>query len=331
MTPPEKRKINWATSVFWLLLLYIIIALAWWFISLQQQNLEIESLQQQLLQQQPALLDNPEQYAQGLLELKQAADRNLIKYLGEGFTFLALIIISAIFIYRSVSRQFKFQQQQQHFMMAVTHELKTPIAITKLNLETLKKHQLEPSKREWILQATLEETNRLHALTNNILLSSQLEDNSYHLALEELHLTDLVNSTLADFRKRFPQRELKSFVETDCEMKGDTLLLNILLNNLLENAHKYAPADSAITFRLSQRGPLIEWQVSDEGPGIPATEKKNIFEKFYRIGDENTRQAKGTGLGLYLCRKIAADHGAEIFVNDNTPKGSTFTVQFKRV
>lgn len=329
MNAREKRKLRWATGVFWFLLAYIIAALVWWFISLQKQNLQMQHLEEQLLSQKFDPRQQPAQYTEALGQLQQEASRNLTKYLGEGFTFLALILISAIFIYRSVSRQFKVQQQQQHFMMAVTHELKTPIAVTKLNLETLKKHQLDEAKRDRVISNTLEETNRLNVLTNNILLSSQLEGKSYHIAWEELNVSDLVTSSIAEFRSRFPQRELRVHIEEDCELKGDPLLLKILVNNLLENAHKYAPAGTPVYCRLFTRTPYTELQVSDEGPGIPASEKKKIFEKFYRIGDENTRLAKGTGLGLYLCKKIATDHHGTISVTENSPKGSTFAVRFK--
>lgn len=330
MNTAEKRKLFWASGVFWFLLAYIIAALVWWFISLQKQNLYLQDLEVQLLQQTINPQQQPLQYAQELERLHEEEQRNLTKYVGEGFTFLALILISAAFIYRSVSRQFKVQQQQQHFMMAVTHELKTPIAVTKLNLETLKKHHLEDSKREWIIKATLEETNRLNDLTNNILLSSQLEGKSYRMAWEELNFSDLVANTLQEFRNRFPQRALQASIEEDCELNGDPLLLKILVNNLLENAHKYAPAGTPVFCRVSKNQHTTELQVTDEGPGIPAAEKKKIFDKFYRIGDENTRYTKGTGLGLYLCKKIATDHRGTIAVTDNSPKGSIFTVRFKQ-
>ena len=110
---------------------------------------------------------------------------------------------------------------------------------------------------------------------------------------------------------------------------GDPLLLQLLINNLLENAIKYSPKGKPITCRLNQHSAKIELQVIDEGPGIPYTEKKNVFKKFYRLGDETTRKTQGTGLGLYLCKKIAEDHDAEISVTDNPSGGSSFTVSFK--
>jgi signal transduction histidine kinase len=102
----------------------------------------------------------------------------------------------------------------------------------------------------------------------------------------------------------------------------------MLINNLLENAAKYSPREAPITVVLQKRQDRVELQVIDEGPGIPETEKKKIFSKFYRIGNEETRKTQGTGLGLYLCRKIARDHNADILVTNNEPHGSNFTVIF---
>jgi K+-sensing histidine kinase KdpD len=112
------------------------------------------------------------------------------------------------------------------------------------------------------------------------------------------------------------------------EVKGDPLLLQILINNLLENAIKYSPKESSILAELKKGNSFIQLAVTDEGPGIPEHERKKIFFKFYRIGSEATRKTQGTGLGLYLCSKIARDHNADISVTNNNPRGSSFVVKF---
>ena len=106
-------------------------------------------------------------------------------------------------------------------------------------------------------------------------------------------------------------------------------MLQLLANNLIDNALKYAPKEQPILLSLSEIENHIHFSVIDQGQGVPDVEKKNIFDKFYRIGNENTRQAKGTGLGLYLCKKIAQSHKANISMTDNNPQGSNFTVIFK--
>lgn len=214
-------------------------------------------------------------------------------------------------------------------MMAITHELKTPIAIAKLNLETLLKHQLDEGRRQKLLQMTLQETNRLNNLASNVLVSAQLEAGKY-FAKEDLNFSDLVKSCVSEFINRFPDRTWKVDIAPESELLGDLLLLQIMVNNLLENATKYAPPGSAISCSLMEENGQVVLTVSDEGSGIPAAEKKRIFKKFYRIGSEQTRSAKGTGLGLYLCKKIADDHKAHISVENNFPSGSKFIVRFDK-
>ena len=106
------------------------------------------------------------------------------------------------------------------------------------------------------------------------------------------------------------------------------MLLKLLLSNLLENANKYSPKNKPISLRLTEDGDDILLEVADEGSGIPDEEKKPVFKKFYRIGNEETRKTQGTGLGLYICQKIVKDHGGDIFIKDNQPSGSKFIVQF---
>ena len=327
--PDNKRRIRLATTIYWLLLFYIVAALLWWFISLEKQNRQMTNFK---ISQLNAAIDsshNPELYNNALSKIQQEHSRNFIKYTSEGTTFFLLILIGAGFVYRSVRRHFLLQQQQQNFMMAVTHELKTPISVTRLNLETLQKHQLDIDKQRKLIRMTIEETERLDTLTNNILISSQLEGGGYTTSKEELDLSDLFRDCIHNFVQRYPERKFIEVVEDDMDVKGDPLLLQLLVNNLLENAIKYSPKEKPITCRLNQHSAKIELQVTDEGPGIPDTEKKNVFKKFYRLGDETTRKTQGTGLGLYLCKKIADDHDAEMSVSDNPSGGSSFTVTFK--
>jgi K+-sensing histidine kinase KdpD len=322
------RKIKRVTAIYWLLLAYIIAALVWWFISLEKLNRKMASQQYEslLLKKETMGL---QQYGDALFKIDNETKRNTGKYIAEGITFFILILVGAFFVYRSVRRQFNMQLQQQNFMMAVTHELKTPISVARLNLETLQKYNLEPEKQKKLIRNTLDETTRLNFLTNNILIASQLEGGRYDSTKEELDLSDLLKDCLQDFRNRFPDRALYETIEPHADIKGDSLLLQILISNLLENAIKYSPKDAPVTAKLNKQNGSIKLQVVDEGPGIPDEEKKKIFTRFYRIGNEATRKKQGTGLGLYLCRIIAHDHNADILVTNNEPRGSNFAVVFK--
>ncbi len=328
MSVTSRKKIRRATFTYWLMLSYIVAALAWWLISLQRQSSDLADYK---LQQLNALADgkmSPGMYQAEYEKISSFRKREAVKYYAEGIFFFALIIVSAIFVYRTVRRQFKQQQQQQNFMMAITHELKTPIAVARLNLETMQKYTLDPEKQKRLIHTTLEETTRLNFLTNNILLASQLECGGYNFAKYELDLSDLLKDCVQDFRNRFNDRQFLEECDPDVDIKGDPLLLQILINNLLENAVKYSPKDSPITAVLKKTDSTIQLEVRDEGPGIPDEEKTKVFNRFYRIGSEATRQTKGTGLGLYLCSRIADDHNADITVTNNLPRGSNFVVRF---
>jgi two-component system sensor histidine kinase CiaH len=326
MPDTSRKRLRRTTISYMLLLLYIVAALVWWFISLSRQNdmmrdFKITNLNATINKNTSAL------YYVELNKINTDYRRNKGKYLGEGSIFLLLIFVGAAFLYRSVRKQFYMQQQQQNFMMAVTHELKTPISVAKLNLETLQKYSLDPERQKKLIKMTLQETARLDFLTNNILIASQLEEGGgYKSSKEEIDLSDLVTDCVSNFGSRFPERVFIKQIEQGTDVKADPLLLQILINNLLENAIKYSSKESPVTALLQKNNSLITVNIIDSGPGIPDDEKKNIFTKFYRIGNENTRKTQGTGLGLYLCRKIARDHNGDITVTNNSPHGSNFTV-----
>ncbi|HLF47388.1 MAG TPA: ATP-binding protein [Chitinophagaceae bacterium] len=321
------KKLRLITFIYWLLLSYIVAALVWWFISLEIQNREMSTLKINAAYLQ-ASSSSTGQLKYDLAKINNETKRNTAKYISEGITFLILILIGAAFVFRMVRKQFRMQQQQQNFMMAVTHELKTPISVAHLNLETLLRHQLDTEKQIKIIQMTLQETARLNSLTNNILFSSQLEAGRYRLIKEELDFSSLTKDCMLEARRRYPERIFTEQIEEDLEIAGDPLLLQMMINNLLENAVKYSGKEKPIACLLKKNKNTVLLNIIDEGNGIPDKEKKKIFEKFYRTGDEATRKTQGTGLGLYLCSKIAKDHHADIIVTNNTPSGCNFAITF---
>lgn len=316
----RKKHLSFVTLVSWFLLFYIIAALVFWFISLETQN------QQMYVYRVSELKRDEPTYYNKVMEAEKARRLKSIQYIGEGSIFLLLILVGAGFVYRATKRQIMVSHQQQNFMMAVTHELKTPIAVTRLNLETMLKRKLEDAQREKLLRNTLQEANRLNELCNNILVSAQLEAGAYRLERQELDISALAQAVADDCITRYPQRTIVTTIPSEIYVDGEQLLLQLLVSNLLENALKYSAKDKPVQLGLAIEGKQVKLTVADEGAGIPDTEKKKIFTKFYRIGSESTRSTKGTGLGLYLCKKIATDHKGSIAVKDNTPQGSIFTV-----
>jgi signal transduction histidine kinase len=319
----RRKRLAIITMVYWFLLLYILAALIFWFIELQKQNRQMTAFR---LGQLTTTAPDFEQSRQNVVKEEK---RKTAQYLGEGITFLMLIIVGAVFVYRATRRQIYLTQQQQNFMMAVTHELKTPIAVTKLNLETLRKRKLDEEKQDKLIQNTIQEANRLNDLCDNILVASQLETGGYPIMRDELDFNSLVQDSVQDFKTRFPSRKIDYQVMGEADMIGDSLLLSMMVNNLIENAIKYSPKEKPVSVRLKTENEGIDLEIIDEGPGIREEEKKKIFDKFYRVGRESNRQTKGTGLGLYLALKIARDHNGDITVTNNKPIGSNFRVHFE--
>lgn len=325
MADRGRKKLRMATIVYWVLLLYVITALAWWSVMLLQQAEEIYQLKKEnLTLSRPTLAEA--NYQLQVQKLEEQRKLDLYKVAGEGGTFLILILVGAVFIYRSVRRQFLLHRQQQNFVMAVSHELKTPIAVSRLNLETMQKYQLDDEKRRKLLHMTLQENLRLDTLINNILISAQLEESNFKVEKQEVNLSLLVQEMGAQFQQRYPTRALDMHIQEGISVQGDERLLRLMLSNLLENANKYSPKESPVGVRLKNRAAII-LEVTDEGPGIPEAEKKNVFKKFYRMGNEDTRKSQGTGLGLFIVKRVVQDHGGTVTIKNNSPQGSKFIIQ----
>jgi signal transduction histidine kinase len=316
------------TTVYTLLLVYIIAALVFWFISLQKQSRMIYEKDVATLHIQIDSIANPGLYQSTLQTHEEKKESRTKQYTGEGVTFLLVILIGAAVVYASFRRSVQLSRQQHNFMLSVTHELKSPIAAVKLNLQTLERHKLDEEKEKKLIDRSISEANRLNDLCNNMLIASQMEGRQYVSAKEQLNFTDIVRESASEYHSRYPGRfEKIDIADVDCKFAGDRLLLQLAVNNLLENAVKYSPADKPIDVLLFRRNKCAVLQVKDQGPGVADKEKRRIFNKFYRLGNEETRKTKGTGLGLYLTSKIIKRHKGKIRVMDNVPAGAIFEIQ----
>ncbi len=316
----KTKKIKYIFFIYWFLLVYIVAALVWWFIALNNQNKKMANYKIQELQVKNAV------YTEQVKKINIEKKRKTIQYAGEGITFFLVIVAGAAVVFYLVRKELRQSQQQQNFMMALTHELKTPIAVTKLNLETLQKRKLDETQQQRLLQITLQEANRLNTLCNNMLLSSQIEASGFRISTEEINFSQLVYDCAQDFTLRFPQRSIVTQLQDELFTNGDKLLLQLAVNNLIDNAVKYSSKEAVITLTLQIINNLIALQVKDLGKGIVNDEKDKVFTKFYRTGNAATKAAKGTGLGLYLALKIVQEHNGNISMTDNIPTGCIFTI-----
>lgn len=307
-------------AFYWFLLAYIISALVFWFLVLNKQNKELTEL---LLQD---ISVHDVRYLQKEKRIEQLKDRKSAQYIDEGVTFLLLTLAGAVFVFRFINRQLTQSQQQRNFIMAITHELKTPIAVAKLNLETMQIRKLDLNQQQKLIRSTIQEANRLNSLCNNMLLLGQLDTGGYKFTKEKFDLATLANDCAEDFILRFPERKIEVEVPNEIMILGDKLSLQLAINNLLDNAIKYSRKDDVVLIKVFRENKKIKLHVIDEGFGVSDEEKGKVFEKYFR-GIQ--RQTKGTGLGLYLTKEIVKQHHGEISVANNIPNGCIFEIQFK--
>ena len=264
-------------------------------------------------------------------KLPENALRNKIfMIIGEGGVFLILLFLGIWWIKKNVWQDLARAQKEKNFLLAVTHELKTPIAAIRLNTQTLKNRKLTEEQSQDLCTDIITESNRLETLVNNILLATQFEQNTSLGNWQKIDLSALVEAQIKRFQQLFPERPVNSNIQSNIFLQAEENMLVSLLFNLLENANKYSPISEPIAVSVKASEHIVLLEISDFGIGIPNEERKSIFEKFHRVGNEQTRSQKGTGLGLYIVKEICKVHKAEITISDNSPRGSRFQITFSK-
>ncbi len=259
---------------------------------------------------------------QEVSEKSNIVNNRVTMILGEGAVFLLILIAGIWYVRRSIIRDIKLSERQSNFLLSVTHELKTPLASNKLYLQTIVKRELEKEQRDQLLIKAIEENDRLERMIDNILNASRLENKALQVTKETFEFNSLATSSIDRFKQLAPKADFKLEMADKTSIKGDRLLIETILNNLIENALKYAGHSAKITI-FSSKG---RFGVKDNGPGVPPKDQTEIFKKFYRSGSEDTRTQKGSGLGLYIVSKLVHLHGGTIEYSSNDPKGACFTI-----
>lgn len=304
------RKTLW---LFLALSTYIIAQFTWWAVLLLRRNAELTHLR--------ALHGA----AQGV-EASPVGGRLMV--VSEAAVFLLLLLVLLWFTYRAVWRDLTQAARQRNLMLAITHELRTPIAAAKLQLQTLQRPQLSGEQREALLGTATQELDRLATLTNKVLQAAGAED-GIPLTREQVDVAELAQGVVAIARETYgAAHEIRIAGPPSLIVQSDAQALRSILENLLENAAKYAPAGTVIDVKLEPGHHGWRLLVCDEGPGIPANERERIFERFYRMGQEETREQGGTGLGLYIVKRLTQRCGGAVEVRPRQPRGSIFAAAF---
>lgn len=256
-------------------------------------------------------------------------ERRVWMYLMEGVVMVLILFWGIIWVYRSLLQRLQLNRMQNNFLLSITHELKTPLASIKLYLETILKRNLEKEQVTEMLTNSVNDVNRLRDLVDNILVAAQLDGKKFELHKTDLNLSELVNECV---EKYATPRNLKQRIICELEenviMRADPNVIEIIAINLLSNAYKYTSEGNKIFVKLRQDGNKILFHVADEGKGISDADKKDLFKKFFRAGDENTRKTRGTGLGLYIVKNLLNLMNGEILVKNNQPQGTIFEITF---
>ncbi len=313
----------------YLVMLYMLLAFTWWTMLLRSKNKETFRAQTETLAVQlpPGEGEESLKSLAAYKALEQQYRRQERMVVGEALVFVATLFFGLFFIHRSYAREAGAALQQRNFLLSITHELRSPIAAVRLALQTLVKRELTRAQSERLLQGALQENDRLHSLVDNLLLSARLET-SYQPHFEEVDLVALTEGLLAKLAVRHPGLPLHFDRPAGCPpLWADRSGLVSVATNLLENAIKYAGDTKPLTVAVRCGEGKVLLEVADEGPGIPAAEQARIFRKFYRIGMEDTRHAKGTGLGLFIVDQIVKAHRGNIRVLNNRPQGTVFQVE----
>jgi len=254
-----------------------------------------------------------------------------------GLIFFGLIIaglsVNTVFLVREIRRN----EQQDSFLNAVTHELKTPIASIRMYLETLQSRQLDEPQRREFYRIMLEDTDRLLGTVEQVLKAGEARQRSNRKNWQELDFSELVRSALelTRLRHHLAPENLRFGVAPPegLLVLGSPEELRTVVFNLFDNAVKYSGEKREIVVDVQTPDmDKVLLSVRDLGIGIPRSELKRIFHRFYRATNPLAGQVKGTGLGLFIVRSIARRHGGDVYAeSEGEGRGSTFTVRLPRV
>jgi len=318
-------KFNTRALIF-ILFMYIIAQFLWWEILMVRQLNEITEERKKVL---ALTISNQEELQKQMNELERRKRNKTYMLAGEGTIFLLLLLVGVNQVRKANKKEQDLFLQKNNFLLSVTHELKTPLATMKLQLQTLEKRQLEPAKQQELLHSAIKENNRLNALIDNILLASGMQHQTFSLSCSPENLVELTEFVM---NTHFKTEVEKGFIKLKSEKNEmviiDKTAFHSVLVNLIDNAIKYSAEEIKVEIEIRRDGNRVLLKIADKGIGISPTDKEKIFDRFYRAGNEETRKTKGTGLGLFIVKYLVEQHNAKITVTDNKPRGTIFQIEW---
>ena len=236
-----------------------------------------------------------------------------------------------VYAFRDLTEERALEELKADFVATVSHELRTPLAAIYGSAQTVRRGDLELDEavRDELLGVIATESDRLAGIVNDLLLASHLDSGRLPVSIERCDAVELAGSVVDAARTHMSEAielELKA-PEGINPVAADRGQLQQVLVNLVDNAIKYSPDGGNVGVEVGEVDSRIRFTVSDEGLGIPPSEHRRIFEKFYRLDPDMTRGIGGTGLGLYICRELVRRMDGALWVESQLGVGSTFVLE----
>jgi len=261
-----------------------------------------------------------------IVDIEKEQSRQNIMIIGEGVVLGLSLLLGIYVINRSAQREIESATQQNNFLLSVSHELKSPIAAIKLALQTLTRKALPEDKKQSFVSSAIKDTNRLERLVQNILLSANMDAESFELLKTEIDYKNIFSQLIAQYQKSHPDHEVKMSSQDEAVTgQGDEAYLKQAISNIIENAIKYGETTGSPEIRLSKDKGVINIAIASKGAAISKADQSKIFSKFYRSKNNDVRSKEGTGLGLFLSHEIIKAHKGHISAS-SSHGSNTFSI-----
>jgi signal transduction histidine kinase len=267
-------------------------------------------------------------------EIRDEAHRRTNRFYWEGGFFLLVLIVAMSGLAATIRRDRQLARRQQNFLASVSHEFKSPLASIQLAAETLNRRSGDEEINRWGTRI-LVDCERLLRTVDNLLNTNRLDEGSHNLIPETIVLSKAFASIVDEFdeRMRHHQIAFAANCEESISLHIDPVSFETIVRNLVDNALKACIAGNgtSVELRAMATSAGVAISVVDDGIGFERSDKSLLFEKFYRVGDEQRRTTPGTGLGLYIVKRLANLSGASVSADSDGPgHGATITIKWNK-